>query len=114
CEALPASVVRRRGAIGELLREFPPEELRREHHLAVARGWDAMCSGAAEGATYWVAVAEGAIADMNGHASDAAHSRLALLRAAAGVGGVAEMARDTDQAYRLPPPGHPAAALCGL
>jgi len=106
-EALPDYLLRRPRGIGELLREFPPDELRQVHHLAVARGWDAMCSGAAEGATYWVAVAEGAIADMNGHASDAAHGRLALLRAAAAAGGVAEMARDADQAYRLEPPDSP-------
>jgi LuxR family transcriptional regulator, maltose regulon positive regulatory protein len=105
--ALPDYVFSRRGRIADLVRGFPPDEPRREHHLAVAKGWDAMCSGAMEAATYWVAVAEGQIAQRNGDADDGARGQLALLHAADAVAGVSEMAREAGDAYRLEPPGSP-------
>jgi len=103
--ALPDYVLSRGRRIAELVGEFPPDELRREHHLALARGWDAVCSGVAEATTYWVAAAEGAMTRLDARARDDAAGPLALLRAAAAVDGVADMADEAETANRTEPPG---------
>jgi hypothetical protein len=105
--ALPDYVLTRRRPVADLVREFGPDELRREHQLALARGWDALCSGAGEATTYWAAVAEGAMGRLTADARVAASGPLALLRAAAAFGGISEMARDAELAYRVEPPDSP-------
>ena len=99
-QALPGYVLSCRHPVADLVREFEPEEFRREHHLALARGWDALCSGAAEATTYWAAVAEGAVTRLDADAPDSGVGELALLRAAAAAGGVSEMASEAELAYR--------------
>jgi LuxR family transcriptional regulator, maltose regulon positive regulatory protein len=103
--ALPDYVLSRRHRIADLVREFRPEELRREHHLALARGWDALCSGATEATAYWADVAEGALGHPNGDSPGSTSGPLALLRAAAAFGGVSEMAHEAARAYRSEAPG---------
>ena len=105
--ALPDHVLSRDHQIADLVREFGPNELRREFHLALARGWDALCSGGSEATTYWSAAAEGAMSRLNGDAPDTASGPLALLRAAAAAGGVSQMARDAARAYEVEAPGSP-------
>jgi LuxR family maltose regulon positive regulatory protein len=106
-QALPGYVFSREHPIADLVREFGPDELRREHHLALARGWDALCSGAVEATTYWAAVAEGTLARADGDAPDSVSGPLALLRAAAAAGGVAEMAHQAELAYGIEAPDSP-------
>jgi LuxR family transcriptional regulator, maltose regulon positive regulatory protein len=103
--ALPDYVLSRTRRIADLVGEFPAAELRREHHLALARGWDAVCSGSAEATTYWVAAAEGALTRLDARARDSATGPLALLRAAAAVGGVSDMADEAEHANRTEAPG---------
>jgi LuxR family transcriptional regulator, maltose regulon positive regulatory protein len=105
--ALPDYVLTRRRPIEDLVRGFSLDELRREPNLALARGWAALCTGAGEATTYWAAVAEGAMAQ--GSAGDPVppSGPLALLRAAAAAGGVAEMARDAELGYRTEAPDSP-------
>jgi LuxR family maltose regulon positive regulatory protein len=105
--ALPDYVLSRGHPVADLVREFGPNELRREFHLALARGWDALCSGGTEATAYWTAVAEGALTRRSADGPDSVSGPLALLRAAAAGDGVAEMARDAARAYRVEAPGSP-------
>ena len=105
--ALPDYVLSREHRVADLVREFGPTELRREFHLALARGWDALCCGATEATAYWAAAAEGALTRVSADARESASGPLALLRAGSAAGGVAEMARDAAHAYRVEAPGSP-------